>query len=145
MFNLLDNTLTKLLEAAPAGGALDDLHNADISFETPDKNFKTKAGDLAINLFLYEVKENRELRQPAPDRDMINGRAIRRHAPLRVDCSYMVTAWSNIGNQDNVANAHKLLGQAFNWLSRFPKVADSYLPAGVTGPLFLASTMALIS
>lgn len=141
MFNLLDDTLRKLLDAAPPSAAGVHFGTADISFETPEKGFAPRQGDLAINLFLYEVKENRELRQAIPDRSAMNGRAIRRRAPLRVDCSYMVTAWSNISNQDNVANAHRLLGQAFNWLSRFPTIPKDYLPQAMTGQLFDPPTM----
>ena len=145
MFNLLDDTLRKLLDSAPPNPANNLFLSADISFDTPEKGFTPKQGDVAINLFLYEVKENRELRQPTPDRELSNGRGVRRRAPLRVDCTYMVTAWSNITNQDNVANAHRLLGQAFNWLSRFPIIPDHYFPsrAGWTGAatLFAPPTM----
>ena len=142
LFNLLDDTLRSLLDAAPPSAAGVHFGTADISFETPEKGFAPRQGDLAINLFLYEVKENRELRQTMPDRDAMNGQAIRRRAPLRVDCSYMVTAWSNIQNQNNVANAHKLLGQAFNWLSRFPVIPDRYVQAGgLTGQLYAPPTM----
>ncbi len=142
MFNLLDKTLKSVLDAAPPSAPGVHFGNADISFETPDKDFKTKVGDLAIDLFLYEVKENRDLRQSAPDREFSNGQGVRRRAPLRVDCSYMVTAWSNISTQDNVANAHRLLGQAFNWLSRFPVIPDQYVQAGgLTNQLYAPPTM----
>jgi uncharacterized protein DUF4255/carboxypeptidase family protein len=128
MFNVLDDTLRNLLDSAPANTANNLFLSAEISFDTPAKGFTPKQGDLAINLFLYEVKENRELRQPMPTREVATGRGVRRRAPLRVDCSYMVTAWSNITNQDNVANAHRLLGQAFHWLSRFPTIPERYFP-----------------
>lgn len=142
MFNLLDDTLKSLLDDAPPSAVGVHFGTADISFETPEKGFAPRQGDLAINLFLYEVKENRELRQAMPDRSTMNGLAIRRRAPLRVDCAYMVTAWSNISTQDNVANAHKLLGQAFNWLSRFPVIPDRYVQAGgLTGQLYAPPTM----
>ena len=141
MFNLLDDTLRKLLDSSPPNTANNLFLSADISFETPEKGFVPKQDDVAINLFLYEVKENRELRQPAPARELTNGQGVRRRAPLRVDCAYMVTAWSNITNQNNVENAHRLLGQAFNWLSRFPVIPESYLPAGMTGQVFSPPTM----
>jgi uncharacterized protein DUF4255 len=100
MFHYLDETLKKLLDSTPPDGADDLFINADISFETPERGFAPKQGDVAINLFLYEVKENRELPQPAPDRAVIDGRGVRRRAPLRVDCGHMVTVWSNITNQE---------------------------------------------
>jgi|CXWL01.1.fsa_nt_gi hypothetical protein len=142
MFHLLDNTVKNLLDSAPPDVADDLFVNAHISFDTPEKGFKPTEGDLAINLFLYEVKENRELRQTAPNRVSSNGQGGNRRSPLRVDCAYMVTAWSNISDQDNVANSHNLLGQAFFWLSRFPKIPEKYLSdAGLAGQLFDAPTM----
>ena len=142
MFHYLDDTLKKLIESAPSNGVVHLLMDADISFETPDKDFKPKAGDLAINLFLFEVKENCELRDPEPSRSWTNSRTHRRRAPLRVNCAYMVTAWSDIANQNNVSNTHKLLGQAFNWLSRFPVIPEQYLlAAGMTGQVFAPPTM----
>ena len=142
MFNLLDDTIRALLDAVPPGALPDTLFgDADISFQTPEKGFAPKQGDLAINLFFYEVKENRDLREPAPIRDASQP-GVRRRAPLRVDCAYMVTAWSNITNQDNVKNAHQLLGEAFKWLSRFPVVPEQFVQAGgLTGQLYEPPTM----
>ena len=88
MFQDLDNTLAQVLNdpAAPA-----ELFNADVSFMyTPDKNFAT--AQVTVNLFLYEVKENRDLRDPTPIIEKVNGSFIRKEPPLRVDCSYIVTA-----------------------------------------------------
>ena len=141
MFHLLNDTLRNLLDAAPPNGADKLFENAYISFETPEKGFAPKQGDVAINLFLYEVRENRELRQPGPNRDVMNGQSVlRQRAPLRLDCAYMVTAWSNIQNADNVANSHRLLGQAFvRWLSAsppFPRIfpaTDIVPPPGTPG------------
>lgn len=142
MIDWLDNTLMKLLEAAPAGGALDDLHNAGISFVTPERGH-TPQSDAEVNLFLYETKENRELRDPAPSSRQQNGVTARRRSPLRVDCAYMVTAWAKEQTKNDIVTAsHKLLGQAFNWLSRFPVIPDQYLQlAGMTGQVFAPPTM----
>lgn len=138
MFDLLDKTLSDLLDSAPANGVVDGVRRAEKRFNTPDKEFATHQNDKTINLFLYEVKENRELRQTAPNR----AKGGNRRAPVRVDCAYMVTAWSNISNDDNTANAHQLLGQAFRWLSRFPEIPEQYLiAAGLKGQLFDPPTM----
>ncbi len=142
MIDLLDDALTKLLEAAPAGGAVDELHNAHVSFETPEHGHKPQ-GKSEVNLFLYETKENRELREPAPIVRQQNGMSARRRASLRVDCAYMVTTWAEGKTKSEVVTAsHKLLGQAFNWLSRFPVISDRYLQAaGMTGQVFAPPTM----
>ncbi|HEU4511089.1 MAG TPA: DUF4255 domain-containing protein, partial [Pyrinomonadaceae bacterium] len=126
MFQDLDSALTNLLNdpLAPA-----DVVNADVSFETPDKNFTPPAA--TINLFLYELKENRELRDPVPIRDIVGGVVVRRQPPLRTDCTYLVTAWANnLAGPARVAAEHSLLGQTLVWLNRFPHVPESYFAGG---------------
>jgi hypothetical protein len=124
MFSDLDDTLRNILTdpAAP-----DELETADVSFEIPDNNFTPN--QRTVNLFLYEVHENRELRDPAPITELVGNSFVRRRPPLRVDCSYMVTAWSNQTRAVRVAEEHRLLSQALLWLSRFPIIPGRYLPA----------------
>jgi hypothetical protein len=126
MFQDLDSALTNLLNdpLAPA-----DVVDADVSFETPDKNFTPPAA--TINLFLYELKENRELRDPVPIRDIVGGVFVRRQPPLRTDCTYLVTAWANnLAGPARVAAEHSLLGQTLVWLNRFPHVPEAYFAGG---------------
>ncbi|MBX9895597.1 MAG: Pvc16 family protein [Nitrosomonas sp.] len=142
MFHYLDNTLLALLDAAPSTGSVDLIRASEKSFETPEKGNTPDQAETTINLFLYEVKENRELRQTAPNKVSSNGQAGNRRAPLRVDCAYMVTAWSKKTGENGVLESHNLLGQAFYWLSRFPEIPEQYLTdAGMTGQLFDAPTM----
>jgi hypothetical protein len=104
------------------------LFDATVSFVTPDKDFKPEAP--CGNFFLYETRENRELRKVAPTVENRNGLSLRRLPPIRIDCFYMVTTWSNERGGDKVTAEHRLLGQAFNWLSRFPVIPERYLNAG---------------
>jgi uncharacterized protein DUF4255/carboxypeptidase family protein len=138
MFQDLDTALTNLLHdpAAPA-----DVRNADISFETPDKNFTPADG--TVNLFLFDLKENRELRDPEPIREIIAGVVVRRQPPLRTDCTYLVTAWANnLAGPARVAGEHSLLGQTLVWLSRFPIVpAAFFVGGGLANPPFPPPTM----
>jgi hypothetical protein len=125
VIDLLDTVLKKLLDDTRMAPALQPLLDADVSFITPDRHYKP--GQETINLFLYETRENRDLRDPVPIVETRNGLSVRRRPPLRVDCSYMVTAWSKQTGVDKVAAEHKLLSQAFNWLSRFPTIPERYL------------------
>ena len=50
MFHDLDSTLTAILDD---GTAPTELHDADVSFETPDRNFAP--AQPTENLFLFEV------------------------------------------------------------------------------------------
>ncbi|MFZ2162589.1 MAG: Pvc16 family protein [Sideroxyarcus sp.] len=143
MFRQLDKTMLQLLKAAPAP-ALKMLHDAEISFVTPDDAYTPAPHEL--NLFLYEVKENRELRNAAPSVAQQNSMSVRKRSPLRVDCAYMVTAWCTDATNlhDKTFDSHELLGQAFNWLSRFPVVPDDYLQTpglSVSSQVFSPPTM----
>lgn len=120
MFDQLDIALSALLREPGLQATLPELYAADTSFVTPENGYAPDPD--ALNLFLYETKENRELREAWPMTRNVGGISTRRRAPLRVDCSYMVTAWSTQNGIDKVAAEHKLLGQAFQWLSRFPTV-----------------------
>lgn len=137
MFHDLDTTIENILNdaAAPA-----ELYAAGVSFETPVRTFTPQNPDSAINLFLYEVKENRKLRNPGTITEPVAGGFERRLPPLRVDCSYLVTAWN--GTQvDKIKSEHQLLGQAFFWLSRFPTIPDTYFSGSLIGQPFPPPTM----
>jgi hypothetical protein len=141
MFQDLDSTLTKILDdpamnAAPLAPPLTELLGADISFITPDKNFETALGNPTVNLFLYDVKENRELRDTTPIIEKIGTTFVRREAPVRIDCSYIVTAWSKLPNQQKVAEEHRLLAQALLWLTRFPVIPPVYLQGRLTTQIY---------
>ena len=134
MFDELDATLALLLNDPAMPPSLAELLNADVSFITPDKNFPPALTHSTVNLFLYEVKENRELRDPTPIFEQVGGAVIRRLPPLRVDCSYIVTSWSNSTDNVQVFEEHQLLAQALLWLSRFPSIPEKYLPADWRDP-----------
>ncbi len=121
MFQDLDKTLQAIFEDPAAPPALRD---ADVSFETPDKNYTPNQATL--NLFLHEIKENRDLRDPEPIQVFENGIYTRRLPPLRVACSYLVTGWSSQTGALRVAEEHQLLGQALGWLSGFDPIPQPY-------------------
>jgi hypothetical protein len=125
MFEDLDDTLGQMLNDPAMPSGLADLLNADVSFETPDRNFAPALP--TVNLFLYDVKENRELRNAEPIVQLVSGVILRRRPPIRVDCSYLVTAWSNANGSLQVAAEHRLLALALLWLSRFTTIPEIYL------------------
>jgi len=124
MFHDLDTALMNLLDDA---GAPTTLQAAGVAFETPDRKFKPQSPTSAVNLFLVEVTENRELRDPVPVR-LPRPDGYRREAPpLRVDCRYVVTAWGDGTGAVKVKKEHELLALAFRWLSRFPTLPEDCL------------------
>jgi uncharacterized protein DUF4255/carboxypeptidase family protein len=139
MFHDLDTTIEKILNdtAAPA-----ELQNAGVSFETPINTYSPKLPDRAIDLFLYEVKENRELRDPVPISETVNNVYVLRRPPVRVDCSYLVTAWTDgLTGWTKIQTEHQLLGQAFFWLSRFPTIPSTYFAGSLVGQPFPPPSM----
>lgn len=126
MFHDLDASIQELLRDRWIPGAFTELSNADISFETPDRNYAPSL--LTLNLFLYEVKENRELRDNLMIQrpDAASGFKLAR-PPLRLDCAYVATAWSTKNAATRIAEEHELLGQAMQWLSRFGTIPTGHL------------------
>ncbi len=128
MFQDLDSTLQHILDlpSAPV-----DLRNADVSFITPDKSYNP--GTATINLFLFSVTENREQRDPEPIIELDNtGTYVRRRPPIRVDCTYLVTAWSHLNHALKIQEEHKLLALALAWISRYPTIPFGMLQGSMT-------------
>ena len=105
-----------------------------ISFEAPDEQFATTVVLPAIDLFLYDVRENVELRsnervleRPA------NGAPMRHPPPTRIDCSYLVTAWASSTSPTPARDEHRLLAEALKVLVRFPLVPPELLVGELAG------------
>jgi hypothetical protein len=125
MIRDLDDTLQALLHTQAAPGS--ELASADISFEIPDSDWRGTLTKLTVNCYLYDIRENRELRthEPRVLRSADGKRAIRRTPPVRVDCGYCITGWSP-ATSESVLEEHRLLSQVLAVLFRNPT-----LPAGV--------------
>lgn len=113
MISDLDNTLETLLKTEVKG-----MSGIAYSFGPPDNEFQKGVGP-NVNLFLYDIRENRELRdnEVIAERTYSNGRmmASQRQAPVRVDCSYLITVWVSDATQER-----NLLSQVMRVLLRFP-------------------------
>ena len=131
MFADLDRTLRKLLEDPQVPPAM---AGVDVSFRTPDKAFTI--GQKTLDLFLYGVRENRVLRDPVPIMALVGGGYVRRTPPLRVDCDYLVTAWSKSAGDDAVIEERTILAEALMKLSRFPTIPAGYLQGTLVGQPF---------
>ncbi len=130
MFQDLDATLARVLTdpAAPTAAA-------EVSFLTPDKTFAPASP--TVNLFLYDVKENRDLRDNTPILERVGTTYVRKAPPIRIDCSYIVTTWSNRSGPARVDEEHRLLGAALVWLSRFPTVPAIYAQGSLVGQRYI--------
>jgi Pvc16 N-terminal domain/Carboxypeptidase regulatory-like domain len=130
VFDDLDASLAAVLAD---GTAPNEVRTADVSFAVPDKDFAP--AEPTLDLFLHEVQENRALRDDAPILDRLpTGGWESQRAPMRVDCTYLVTAWSPKSGALRAAEEHRLLGRTLLWLGRFPVIPDPYLRGMLTTP-----------
>ncbi|MFB6675961.1 Pvc16 family protein [Streptomyces sp. NPDC056390] len=130
MFQDLDATLKAMLSD---GEAPEALRGADVSFVTPDKDFKPTRD--TVNLFLHDVQENRMLRDQAPLLEhVVDDGFVSRRPPMRVDCTYLATVWSHKTEGVRTEDEHRLLGELFLWLSRFPVIDERFLQGSVAQP-----------
>jgi len=130
VFDDLDASLAAVLSdaAAPA-----EVRSAEVTFTVPDKDFNP--AQPTLDLFLHEVQENRDLRDDQPQvQHLPGGGWTSTRAAMRVDCTYLVTAWSPKGGGLRAAEEHRLLGRSLLWLGRFPVIPDSYLQGSLANP-----------
>lgn len=132
MIDDLDNTLAELLkrELPPAIVA-----QVGISFATPDNQFPPSEVQLpAIDLFLYDLQENQDLRSnewTLERRD--DGTAVRRRPPVRIDCSYLITAWPAKSAPNPAQDEHRLLGEVLKVLLRHPMLPEAVMQGALKG------------
>lgn len=98
MIDYLDNILRDLL-LNQVDGVTDE---AQVRFQPPDDDWRTYVANLtvggepanALNVYLLELRENRRLRSNERFATVSNGQVQHDPAPARVDCHYLITAWS---------------------------------------------------
>jgi len=125
-----------------------------VRFQPPDADWRQYVSNLtvnqqpanALNVYLVELRENRKLRSNERERVIDNGFASNVPAPRRVDCHYLITAWSPATQTpalEPTIDEHLLLYEATAVLMNFqplvpPEVyAPNPLPPGF--PALLAS------
>lgn len=127
MLNDLDKSLKTLLEQE-----LPELvKQVTISFESPDTQAGQKAN--AINLFLYDVRENWELRSNEWQVERNNTGVTQIPPPARVDCSYLITAWSKMSDDHKADQEHLFLGAVMKVLLRHPVLPAEVLQGELKG------------
>jgi hypothetical protein len=126
MIRDLDLTLRELLEQEADPGS--ELASADIVFDLPDSTWRSTLSGLTVNAYLYDIRENRALRtqEPLMARAGSGLRASRIRPPVRVDCSYCITAWST-ATDEAVLEEHRLLSQVLMVLMRNPIIPQGML------------------
>lgn len=132
MIDDLDRTLEELLRRELEPALVDQVA---ISFAAPDSEFPPAAVSLpAIDLFLYDIRENLDLRQSGwVVERQDNGTALKRRAPVRVDCSYLITAWSSESSTTRALDEHRLLSNVMKVLLRHRTIPEVLLQGSLRG------------
>jgi len=125
MINDVDEAIKQLLLKEKAIDPAD----VDISFDAPDKEWSSSISKPTVNIYLYDVRENHQLRSfewtVERNRDRT---ATRKKAPLRGDLSYLITAWTK-----HVEDEHRLLGRLMVILSRHQILPEDVLQGVLKG------------
>lgn len=105
--------------------------DVSIVFNRPTEQFNPS--QTCINLFLYDLRENVELRSNDISVTRQDGQATLRSPPMRVACSYLITAWVPGQNDDDWLREHELLSQVLQSFARNPTLPTEVMP--INSPL----------
>lgn len=118
MLHLLDETLEAFLrQEVPLPS-----RQVDVSFSAPDQDWGAKVTRPTVNLFLWDIRQNLSERVAGWKVVEENGRKYRQTPPPRVDCRYLVTAWTS-----EVSDEHQLLGGLLAAFLSHPEISPPYL------------------
>lgn len=118
MIDLLDLSLRRFL-LAELGYGEDDL---DVTFDAPDRDWGASVTRATVNLFLWDVRRN--LAEQHSGSEVVldaEGVKVRRPPLPRVDCRYLVTAWTS-----DAADEHEILGELLRVLLPVTSLREEY-------------------
>ena len=116
----LDEAVRRLLREQLAHQGFDGV---EVAFDAPTKEWSSSLSGPTVDLFLYDIRESTDRRPVDWDsRNGDNGRRYDVRPPLRVDCSYAVTAWTR-----SVLDEHRLLSQVLAVLYAYQELPDEVL------------------
>jgi hypothetical protein len=132
MISDISRTLRAILDDPTLPGPL---NSALKVFNRPDESFNPDQS--TINLFLYDIHENVELRSNEPRFERQNAQVVVHPPPLRITCSYLITAWPVSGDglpSDQVPlEEQHLLSQILKVLSMYPTIPTRFLQGSLIG------------
>ncbi|MDB5059166.1 MAG: hypothetical protein JWO59_2638 [Chloroflexi bacterium] len=130
MITSLNGTLKELLlKRIPL-----DTDEVDISFDCPTRDWSGKVIKPTVDLYLYDLRENLDLRRTAWKTERgENGHTGQRRPLVYIDLAYFITAWAR-----EVADEHLLLWRVMVALMREPVIGSDVLQGqlrDVEGPV----------
>lgn len=131
MFDDINRTIEALLKSDLPS---DVSSQVAISFATPDDSFPPAGLALpAINLFLFEIHENTQLREFEPSLvRRPDGTMVRNPPPAHVDCHYLISAVAEptLGSEQDEL---RILGAVLRVLLRYRVLPDAVLRGVLVG------------
>jgi hypothetical protein len=128
-----DETIRELLIIY---GKIDPLE-IDISFDRPDKEWVSGVSKPTVNVYLYNIEENTELKNTNARiaRRGANNTAILSKPEVRIDLSYNVTVFAS-----EISDEHRLLSRVIWTLMKYPLLPPDVLQGTMVGQTIQAST-----
>nr|WP_311528319.1 Pvc16 family protein [uncultured Ralstonia sp.] len=118
MIDHLDDLLRQLLSTSILRGGVPVLvKDTQLRFQPPDDDWRTLVylnDDLALNVYLVDMRENRKLRTNERERMVQGSDVFEVPPPRRVDCHYLISAWSQAKPSaalDTTLDEHWLLAE----------------------------------
>lgn len=151
MIDPLDGMLRDLIQSRVPGF----IGPTQVGFLPPNADWKAAvvaAGEERFNLYLYDMRENVRLRSNERQVTQVAGQATVNMPSPRLDCTYLVTAWSPVAPGplfDPAREEHQLLYRALAVFMQFrPLVAaevySTAVPSGMDLATFSAAAPPLV-
>ena len=134
MIKDLDRTIKKLLEQEYLIPE-DRTGEIDILFKRPDKEWEQTVTKPTINIFLYDIRENLELRGNERYLTRNGDTGTETYAATRIDFTYLISVWSKAETADvetDVDEEHSILGNVLTTLLSFPILPEALLQGELT-------------
>lgn len=135
MIHEIDDALRKLVERELVGSGV------EISFEAPTSDWAARRSSPTVDLYLYDIREDRDRRNMAlePVRDDTGMIVGRRRPPRMFKLSYLVTAWTQRPEDE-----HRLLSTILACAVRYDALPRDILSGSLLEqPLNMPVTVAL--
>ena len=114
-----------------------------VTFQPPDSALRTDViniGQMVLDIYLVDLRENRQLRNNLQTRSVTNGVVYATPAPPQVNCHYLISAWSPTQPAPGIEptiDEHALLYQAMAVLEQNMPLNPSNVYAPGSPPLLL--------
>ena len=102
----------------------------DIAFDMPTRDWANGVSKPTVNVYLFDVRENRELKvsDPWQVRRGENNTAIKSRPAARIDLTYRITTYANA-----IEDEHRLLSRVLLVLFQHPTLPEELLEGAIAG------------